>query len=220
VKVDDAETDLKDCYTSNTLGAHFLAIACKKHNIKLLTFSSDLVFDGSKQEPYVESDKARPLNIYGKSKAHAESLILHTNPSALIIRTSAFFGPWDQYNFAYHVLRSLNAYKEFIAADDVIISPTYVPHLVHSALDLLIDDEKGIWHLANAGEITWYELAKEVAQRAGYNEDLIIPQSLHSMQLPAKRPFYSVLKSERGLLMPPLDHAINCFLNERSVEFA
>ena len=72
-----------------------------------MTFSSDLVFDGSKKTPYHELDKVNPLNVYGASKAEGEELVTKANASALIIRTSAFFGPWDKYNFVYSVLQSI-----------------------------------------------------------------------------------------------------------------
>ena len=85
--------------------------------MRLVTFSSDLVFDGrGRTEPYVETDEAAPLNVYGRSKAEAERLVLEALPSALVVRTSAFFGPWDQYNFLHAVLSSLERGVEFVAA--------------------------------------------------------------------------------------------------------
>jgi dTDP-4-dehydrorhamnose reductase len=137
----------------------------KKHGIKLISFSSDLVFDGSKTTAYVEDDVINPLNVYGRSKAEAEKAVLENNSSALIIRTSAFFGPWDEFNFVHYVRKSLSQYERVHVANDVVISPTYVPHLVNATLDLLMDDECGIWHLANNGELTWADLAYEVAGR-------------------------------------------------------
>lgn len=119
--------------------------------IKLLSFSSDLVFDGKKKSPYIESDPAQPLNIYGRSKAEKEKLVLLADPSALVIRTSAFFGPWDNYNFVSHVLNTIQNNNHFTAVEDVMISPTYIPDLAQAALDLLIDDERDVWHLSNQG---------------------------------------------------------------------
>src|SRR5690606_24324547 len=159
VRVDDAESDSEKCFRENTLGPEKLAIACKDHNIKLITFSSDLVFDGLKSTPYTESDKVNPLNKYGESKAKAEAAVLAVNPESLVIRTSAFFGPWDNYNFAHAVINTLSKDMDFYSTDD-IISPTYVPHLVNATLDLLIDDESGIWHLSNNDAVSWYEFAK------------------------------------------------------------
>ncbi len=72
------------------------------------------MFDGKKNNPYLESDIVSPLNIYGHSKAMAEENVLQNAPDALIIRTSAFFGPWDQYNFVHHALKSLKISKAFL----------------------------------------------------------------------------------------------------------
>jgi dTDP-4-dehydrorhamnose reductase len=149
VRVDDAETDSDNCYRDNTDGPAKLAQSCKRHGIRFLTISSDLVFDGTKDSAYDETDAPAPLNIYGSSKMLAEQQVLKILPEALVIRTSAFFGIWDKHNFVYHALHAFMSGNSFTAASDVTISPTYVPDLVHTALDLLIDGEAGIWHLAN-----------------------------------------------------------------------
>jgi dTDP-4-dehydrorhamnose reductase len=137
------------------------------------------------------------------------------HPDALVIRTSAFFGPWDQYNFAHHVITSLENGQQVTATNDAFISPTYVPDLVNNALDLLIDEEKQIWHVSNEGEISWYDLAREVAGRAKLNKKLILPRSLNTMQYQAPRPYYSVLKSEKGMHLPVLDNALERFFYDR-----
>src|SRR5262249_23296421 len=152
----------------NATGPGVLAGLCAERNTALVTFSSDLVFDGRKGAPYVEHDGIHPLNVYGTSKAEGEKQVLRRFPAALVVRTSAFFGPWDAYNFLTGLLRSLAANQPFAAADDVVISPTYVPDLVQATLDLLIDAERGIWHLANGGAMSWAALAQHVAELAGY----------------------------------------------------
>ena len=215
VKVDDAESDSDLCFKVNTVGPHFLAIACKKYNIQLITFSSDMVFDGAKRGGYYEQDNTNPKNIYGKSKVDAESFVINENPNAMIIRTSAFFGPWDKYNFVYSALNTIADNKPFIAVDDIIISPTYIPDLVNVSLDLLIDKEKGIWHLANAGETTWAQLAVAVASRAGLDIDLVLPKPQQMMGFSANRPAYSVLKSKNGVLLPSLENALDRFFEEK-----
>ena len=215
VRVDDAEAEVDKCYFDNTIGPELLANVCRTLGIKLLSFSSDLVFDGQKHVPYLESDEVSPLNIYGKSKAKKEQLVLRADPSALIIRTSAFFGPWDNYNFVNHVLNTTAAGKVFTAVSDVTISPTYVPDLVNAALDLLIDDEKDVWHLANDGEVTWSDLALDVARRGGRDASLIDPQPLETMNWRAARPYYSVLKSEKGMMLPSLEQALKRYFEEK-----
>ncbi|MFN7139991.1 MAG: family 1 glycosylhydrolase [Limisphaerales bacterium] len=215
VRVDDAESDRDRCFRENTLGPAHLAQACDSLRIPFVTFSSDLVFDGNKRAPYVEEDPTAPMNVYGQSKAEAETKVLEVHPNALVVRTSAFFGPADDYNFITVTLRRLRQEEPVIAAYDAFISPTYVPSLVHSTLDLLIDGENGIWHLANKGVLTWAQLARYAASLGGVREDLIIEKSLAEMQLPAARPTYSVLGTQRGQLLGPIEEALCRYFEDR-----
>lgn len=214
VRVDDAEKEPDLCWRINTTGAEILATSCVQRNLSLVSFSSDLVFDGSRSDPYLESHRVAPLNVYGLSKALAEELILAVHPCALVIRTSAFFGPWDDYNFLTIALRTLASGQPFSAAADLVISPTYVPDLVHATLDLLIDGECGLWHLANSGAIGWADLAKQVAQLAGLDATQVEACPAAGLGLIAPRPTYSALSSERGLLLPTLNQAIEQYLQE------
>ena len=211
VRVDDAETDAARCFRENAVGPHLLARGCEERDVSLVTFSSDLVFDGDAVAPYAESATPRPLNVYGASKALAERLVLTASPRALVVRTSAFFGPWDEHNFVAHALRALRAGEAFAAAEDVRVSPTYVPDLVDATLDLLVDGAAGIWHLANDGEATWAELARRAAVATGLDARLVERRRLRDFDLPAARPRYSALRSERGTILPPLEDALHRF---------
>lgn len=215
VNVDDAEKEAEDCFLINSVAPEHLSRVCNKFGIQFVTYSSDLVFDGKKNNPYLESDIVSPLNIYGQSKAMAEENVLHNAPDALIIRTSAFFGPWDQYNFVHHALKSLKNQQSFTAPKDVIISPTYVPDLVHTSLDLLLDEASGIWNISNKGSISWAMLATEVAQRSGYDPKYFRAVTLSEMKFIASRPAYSVLHTEKGFELPSLDHALGMFFKEQ-----
>ncbi|MGE5927352.1 MAG: family 1 glycosylhydrolase [Gemmatimonadota bacterium] len=208
VRVDDAEGDALRCRRENTDGAAILAEGCAAAGIPLLTFSSDLVFDGSKGAPYVERDAPQPLNVYGASKAAAEAAVLARHARALVVRTSAFFGPWDPYNFVTVTLRELAAGRRVRVAGDVTISPTYVPDLVNASLDLLIDGEAGLWHLSHAEPVTWYELAVRAAGLAGIEASGLERVRLEDLALRAVRPRQCVLGSERGRLLPPLESAL------------
>ena len=215
VRVDDAERDCDACRRDNLHGPVVLAEACARRGIALATFSSDLVFDGGTPRPYVESAPVAPLGAYGRSKAEAEQAVLGRLPGALVVRTSAFFGPWDEHNFVTRALRTVRDGIPFLAADDQVVSPTYVPDLVHAALDLLIDGEGGVWHLANVGAVSWAELGRTAAERAGLDAGLVLPRATAALSLAAPRPRYSALGSERGLLLPPLDDAIARYLAAR-----
>jgi dTDP-4-dehydrorhamnose reductase len=214
VRVDEAEIDTQACFRENAVGPAMLAAACRDRGIALLTYSSDLVFDGAKRAPYVESDPVAPLNVYGRSKAVAEQVVLAALPAALVVRTSAFFSPSDHHNFVTKALASLEAGRPFAATDDVV-SPTYVPDLVDQSLDLLIDGERGIWHLANAGAITWAELARRAARLAGLDPTRVWSAAPGVPGIDAQRPAYSALASERGWLLPSLDDALLRYMEDR-----
>ncbi|MGZ3853464.1 MAG: family 1 glycosylhydrolase [Flavisolibacter sp.] len=218
VRVDDAEKECDACKSANTTGPNNLAIVCAKSGVQLVNFSSDLVFDGRKPTPYVESDLPNPLNVYGQSKAQAEVLIQKEYPSSLIVRTSAFFSPWDEYNFVHYIRKALLNYETVTVAKDLFISPTYVPHLVNTCLDLLIDGESGTWHLANKGSLSWAEFAFLIADRFDLNKSLINAVNATEINYAAKRPFNSVLGSERGQLLPSFESALDEYLQVEKVQ--
>jgi dTDP-4-dehydrorhamnose reductase len=217
VRVDEAEREQDLCRRANTDGPANLAFACAHLGIQFLTFSSDLVFDGSQSIPYFERSQTAPLNVYGCSKAESEKLVFEYLPDALVIRTSAFFGPWDNYNFATHALRALVQGLPFVAANDTYISPTFVPDLVNASLDLLIDQEFGLWHLSNSGEVTWLEFARATADAAGLDPAQIEGRPMEELNLLARRPRYSVLGSERGVILPGLENAIGRYCQSLSL---
>ena len=216
VRVDEAEREPSVCRRANAVGAAVLAAVCRQRGIQLVTFSSDLVFDGEAGRPYVESDRVGPLNIYGRTKAEAERRVLALAPSALVIRTSAFFGPWDRANFVTRVLDQLSTGAIVRAASDTIVSPTYVPDLVDRSLDLLVDRASGIWHVANTGALTWLELARVAASAAGLDPAGVQACQRLAPRAPATRPRYSALGSERGPLLPPLAESLSRYLRDRT----
>ncbi len=216
VRVDDAESDVERCFRENAVGPEVLATACARRKIGLVVFSSDLVFGGDTSEPYIETDVLAPLNTYGRSKAVAEAKVLAAHPAPLIVRSSAFFGPWDAHNFVTTTLDVLAAGRPLRVADDIVVTPTYLPDLVIATLDLLVDGATGIWHLTNGCALTWAELAVKAANAARYDPSLILQCSNASFKLPAARPAYSALASERGFMMPTLDNAFDRFMCERA----
>ncbi len=211
-RVDEAEGEPEVCRRANTLGPALLAAECARRGIALVTFSSDLVFDGLAQRPYIESDGVSPLGCYGLSKAEAEALVLKALPTALVVRTGALFSPWDPFNFVTAALQLLADGKTLFAAD-AVASPTYIPHLVHASLDLLIDGEEGLWHLANPSALSWANAVRLAAQLAGLDPRRIRPSSAARLHR-APRPQYSALGSERGTLLPPLEKALAQHLRE------
>jgi dTDP-4-dehydrorhamnose reductase len=217
VRVDAAEADAQRCRRENTLGPQILATACARHGLGFLTFSTDLVFDGARRDPYVESDGPAPLNVYGRTKAEAESRVLACHPGALVVRTSAFFGPWDAHNFVKLALETIGGGRSFAAAEDLVVSPTYVPDLVHACLDLLIDEASGIWHLTNGEAVSWAELARRAAERAAFDPGHVEARPASAFGYVAPRPAYAALGTARGNPMPPLEDALSRYLAEQTV---
>ena len=208
VRVAQAEHDVARCFRDNVDGAALLAEACDHRGLPYVSFSSDLVFDGALGRAYTESDAVNPLTVYGRSKVAAEARVLAAHPGALMVRTSAFFGPWDAYNFAYGVLRDLALGRSTQVGAELLVSPTYVPDLAHAVLDLLIDGASGIWHLANQGQVSWHEFARMLAEAAGLDKDAV------GLAPVTAAPGTTALTSERGRVMPTLEHGIHRYLHD------
>ncbi len=215
VRVDDAEHDVERCFRENATGPAVLAAACARHGVHLTTFSSDLVFDGRQANPYVETDAVAPINTYGRSKAEGERAVLDCHPDALVVRTSSFFGPWDEFNFVAQALSALESGAPFAAASDITVSPTYVPDLVNVCLDLMIDRERGVWHLTNGHAVTWAQLAGMAAQHAGVDCSLLGAQPAAACNFVAARPLNTALHTNRAVLLPTLDNALARYLQTR-----
>lgn len=214
VNVDMAEREKEQCMMLNTTAPTIIAAVCDHIGIPFMTFSSDLVFGGDKKLPYTEADIVNPLSVYGESKARAEELVLKACSKALVIRSSAFFGPWDKYNFVYNILQSLGRNNLVEMPSDVTVSPTYLPDLVNYALDLLIDKVHGIWHIANSSKLSWADFAIEVARQGDFEDDQIISKKMDEMQWAAQRPLNSALETQKGIGLPSLDNALERYFKE------
>lgn len=213
VRVEAASHMQTRCFAENAIGPALLAQACAEQGLPFVTFSSDLVFDGVHGRAYLEEDATNPVCVYGASKSEAERRVLALGGQALIIRTSAFFGPWDAYNFLWSTLNCISRGETVSASDYETVSPTYVPDLVNGTLDLLLDGETGLWHLANPTAISWYDLAREAAHRARLDAHLIQPKSRAETRCTA-------LSTSRGLVLPPLDKALGDYLRDNEMAWA
>ncbi len=208
VRVDDAEDRAAECHRVNGDGAAILAAACAARGVHCTIFSSDLVFDGRATRPYIEEDAVGPLNAYGRSKAFAEERALFVAPATLVVRTAAFFSPYDEHNFAIGVERALLAGQTFVASSRHVVTPTFVPDLVRICLDLAIDGEGGLWHLTNQEPVSWLTFGRRIADALNLASTLVVPGDENKVGWRAERPRYAALGSSRGRMLPSLDDAL------------
>jgi dTDP-4-dehydrorhamnose reductase len=216
-RVEAAEREPEACREANVLLPQYLARACRRSGVPLLMFSSHLVFDGTERRPYTEEDEPRPLSVYGTAKRDAERLVLEMMPSgALVVRTGAFFGGWSNSTCLARLLSALGAGRAFSAATDTVVTPTYVPDLVHASLDLLVDGERGLWHVTNEGPTTWFEFARRAAATIDLPASLVTPATGAEVWPGVARPRFSALASGRARLLRSVDAALAAWAAEHS----
>jgi dTDP-4-dehydrorhamnose reductase len=216
VRVDEAEQTEGECRAANFHGAAGIAEACRERGIHCTLFSSDMVFGNGRRSPWFEADQPSPLSAYGRSKAAAEAYVLRGCPDTLVIRTAAFFSPHDPYNFAWSVEQALAERLPFAASAQHVVSPTFVPDLVRATLDLIIDGERGIWHLTNGDALSWFDFARMLASHLDLEPDLVTEATPDQLGWRARRPDYAALGSSRGMLMPSLADSIARHSDERN----
>jgi dTDP-4-dehydrorhamnose reductase len=192
-KVDDAESDLEGARRVNVEGTRNVVAL----GAPVVYYSSDYVFDGSKREPYVESDATRPLGVYGRTKLEGEEQVRE----GWIIRSSWLFG-WTGHNFVRTMLRLGRERDEVAVVDDQRGSPTYVGHLARATREL-IELPHGVWHVAADGDCTWADFAEAIFEESGLN-CRVRRITTTEFGAPAPRPAYSILRSEKGA--PRLPH--------------
>jgi len=185
--VDGAEEHPDEARRVNVEGTRNVAALARP----VVYFSSDYVFDGSKREPYVESDEPNPLSVYGRTKLEGEGEVR----DGWIVRSSWLFG-WTGRSFVRTMLELGRRQDEVAVVADQVGCPTYVGHLAEATRELLALPH-GVWHVAAEGECSWAELARAIFEEAGL-ECRVREISSEELGRPAPRPAYSVLRSERN----------------------
>lgn len=199
---DKAETEQEKTAEINAIGPGLLAEACDMHKAKLIQFSTDYIFDGKKEKPYIETDQPNPLSVYGKTKYEGELNIQNTFDNYLIIRVCWIFSAYGR-NFVKTILKLLETKPELRVVNDQRGCPTYADHISMVIKELITKhpDLKGIYHYSDQPSSTWYDLACAVQDTllkcTDEKSKNIIPISTSEYPLPAERPHYSVLSSEK-----------------------
>lgn len=190
-QVDQAEIEQDQAFAVNAFGTRNIAVAAEEHKTKLVYISTDYVFDGQKNRPYIEFDILNPQNIYGKSKAGGEEFVRMFSSRYFIVRTSWVYGNHGS-NFVKTMLNLAKQKEELSVVNDQVGSPTYTLDLSRFIIELMQTELYGIYHATNSGVCSWYEFAQAIFEEMGISIR-ITPCNTEKFPRPAVRPKYSVL---------------------------
>jgi dTDP-4-dehydrorhamnose reductase len=201
--VDLAESQPERAFAINAEAPKQLAEICSRKKAKLIHFSTDYVFDGAKRKPYVETDVAEPISVYGESKRAGEENVLAVQDRHLVLRVSWVFGP-DRPSFIDAMVKRAREEENITAVADKFSTPTYtndIAEMLPQFFDL--DVAGGVLHFANAGECSWQEYAQHALDRCRASGILLKAKAIGALKLAdmkdwvARRPVYSVLSTAK-----------------------
>jgi dTDP-4-dehydrorhamnose reductase len=217
--VDGCETAKKECFAVNAEAVKNIAEACKGKNILIVHFSTDYVFDGRGNHPYLEDDTCNPINVYGASKLAGEHYLKTLTDNFIIIRTAWLYGANGK-NFVHTILDKAKNTPHLTVVDDQIGSPTCTKDLAAAADRLIGKNARGIFHITNRGHCSWYQFAVKILQEAGLGHVQVSPIKTDQFPRLAQRPAYSVMSMQKfialtGKAMQPWQLALHDYLDAR-----
>lgn len=215
--VDAAESDVHGAMAGNARSARAVAEGAAATGATVVYPSTDYVFDGHKQAPYLESDPTGPLSVYGESKLSGEREVAAATSRHVIARSSWLFGRGGR-NFVDTMLRLSAEQGEVAVVTDQVGCPTNTEHLARGLLRLAEGEAFGVHHLSASGECSWHDFAVAIFERAEV-PCVVREKTSAAMERPAPRPAYSVLVSERpdAVLLSPWMDGLTDYLAERTV---
>lgn len=222
-QVDVAEREPLAAFQANALAVRNIAMACRQIDARLVHFSTDYVFDGTKGSPYFETDSTHPLGAYAVSKLAGEMYAHAYIDNVLIIRTSGVYGPGGLFtprgNFVELMLRMAQSGTPIRVVEDHVASPTYAPALADRTARLIEQGATGLFHIGGGEAISWFAYARMIFDLAGVQPELI-PTNEREYRTAARRPKYSALSNSKieaaGIPpMPSLREALSTYLRER-----
>lgn len=219
--VDGAEARRDEAFELNERGAGNVASACAAAGIRIVHVSTDYVFDGMKDRPWVESDPTRPLGAYGESKLAGEHAVAARCRDHVIARTAWLYGPWSRRNFVDTMLHLTATRPSVDVVADAWGSPTYSIDLARALLFLATAPVQGIFHASNSGRTTWHGLASRIVELAGRTCE-VRPVGQAAFPRPARRPANSALDTSRlaaaGHTMRGWEEALAEYLREYALK--
>ena len=190
------ELEPAEAFAVNAIGPRRLAQVCSALGARLVHVSTDYVFDGTKQAPYVETDPPNPLNVYAVSKLAGEYGVLNEGGSHQVVRSSGLYGvrPCRAKggNFIDTMFKLAREGPEVRVVNDEILTPTFTADLAAQIKALALEGPPGLYHATSQGSCSWYEFARAIFD-LGRLETPLVPITVKEFQSPVKRPFYSVL---------------------------
>ena len=189
--VDGCESHGELAYRVNAIGPRNLALGALEAGAGILHISTDFVFDGEKQTPYLEFDRPNPQSVYGKSKLAGEQAIREVTPRHYILRTAWLYGH-NGHNFVKTMLRLAGERDTISVVDDQVGTPTTTADLIDAITAVIGTPAYGTYHATCEGACSWYDFAAAIFRYAGVSVK-VEPTSTEALGRPAKRPAYSVL---------------------------
>lgn len=189
--VDRCETEVETAYLANCVATRFVADGARRVGAHVVYLSTDYVFDGTKDTPYVEWDTPNPQSVYGRTKLGGETEV---DPGWTVARTSWVCGVHGS-NMVKTLLRLAGEHDTVSFVDDQVGHPTFARDLAAMVAKLAVERVPGVFHTTNQGAVSWYEFAREVFAAAGHDPDRVRPISTAELDppRPAPRPANSVL---------------------------
>ncbi len=199
--VENAESEPEKAFAINAEAVKNVAISSKENDVVLLHISTDYVFDGKKQTPYLETDPTNPINVYGASKLKGEKYIEEICTKYFIFRTSWLYSQYG-HNFLKTILRYAEEGKPLTITTEQTGTPTNANDLAKALLQVIAQDSKdyGVYHYSNCGETTWFGFAEEILQQTEKLKDTKLAKTNHYRTF-AARPAYSVLNNKKYLII-------------------
>jgi len=194
--VDGSEKARELCFAVNAEGVKNVALACCSDGTKIIHFSTDYVFDGTKDTPYREADPCHPLNVYGEAKLAGEKYLQQYSDHYLLVRTAWMYGKQGR-NFVKAIMEKAREVGRLEVVDDQKGSPTYAKDLAAAVELLLAGHHTGIFHVTNRGVCSWYEFALKILVYAGITDVPVTPVDSSRISRPAARPRKAVLNCSK-----------------------
>lgn len=194
--VDGCESNREKCFAVNAEGVRNICLAAGRTGARVVHYSTDYVFDGTKGEPYLEDDQTNPLSVYGESKLAGELNLKRCGGDFVLIRTEWLYGHNGR-NFVKTIVAKAGEEKHLTVVDDQTGSPTFTWDLAGATRSLIEGNHRGVFHVTNRGSCSWFEFAREIIAVKGIKGVTVSPISSSQLKRPAKRPAYSVLSCRR-----------------------